>query len=62
MHPRFASVRQVRDQGVNEQLNHLVHVAISEGPSGNPPKIELVRGPGVQPVNGVTAEHNARTD
>ncbi len=62
MCPRLLAVGQARGEGAEEDRDHLVHVGVAPRPPGDPPQVELVRGPGVLPVDGVPAVHDPRAD
>jgi len=45
-----------------EGRDHLVHVGVAHRPAGDPTQAELVRDPGVLPVDGIQAVHDPRAD
>jgi hypothetical protein len=62
MRPRLLAVGQARSEHATQDRDHLVHVGVAHRPPGDPPQVELVRGPGVLPVDGVPAVHDPGAD
>ena len=61
VHAGFGPIRHVRYECVDQQAGHVVHVAVPERLPGDTPEVELVRGTGVEAVDGVAPEHDAGT-
>ena len=60
MSPRLLAVGQARGERAEQDRDHLVQVGAAHRPPGDPPQVELVRGAGVLPVDGVPAVHDPR--
>src|ERR1022692_2741727 len=60
--PRLLAVRQVRGQRLEDDRDHLVQIGAAHRPAGDPPQVELVRAPGVLPVDRVPAVDHPRAD
>jgi hypothetical protein len=60
MSPRLLAVGQARGERGEQDRDHLVQVGAAHRLPGDPPQVELVRGPGVLPVDGVAAVHDPR--
>lgn len=62
VYPGLPSPLAPREERVGQELEHLVQVVVTDGVPGDPPDVELVGGPGVQPVDGVPSVRDARAD
>src|ERR1039457_1470165 len=60
--PRLLAVRQARGQRLEDERDHLVQVGAAHRLARDPPQVELVRAPGVLPVDRVPAVHDPRAD
>ena len=58
VHPRLLAIAKAGDQRAEQYRDHLVKVGTGDGAAGDSPQVELVRGPGVLPVDGVAAVHD----
>jgi hypothetical protein len=62
MRPRLPSPRHAWGERAQQGGDHLVHVGAAHRPARDPPQVQLVRGAGVLPVDGVPAVHYPGAD